>query len=79
MDSQDAVFRLRNYMSLESEFCHTKFMKKTKELVDVDELHEVIDMIHANYLVHRQLFKSLAKRAAEDGYELPPLREILGK
>jgi hypothetical protein len=54
-------------------------MKKTKELVDVDELHEVIDMIHANYLVHRQLFKSLAKRAAEDGYELPPLREILGK
>ena len=54
-------------------------MQKAKELVDVDELHEVIDMIHANYLVHRQMFKSLAKRAAEDGYELPPLQEILSK
>jgi len=78
MDSQDAVLRLRNYMSLESEFYHIKFMEKTKKLDDVQELHEVIDMIHANYLVHRQMFKGLARRAAEDGYELPPLREILG-
>ena len=79
MEPKDAVLRLRNYMPLESEIYHIKFMEKAKTLDDVDSLYEVLDMVHATYLVHKHLFKSLAKRASEDGYELPPLKEILSK
>ena len=48
-------------MAVESEFYHHKFMNKTRQLRDADELHEIIDLLHANYLVQKQLFKELAR------------------
>lgn len=54
-------------------------MDKTKKLRDVDELHEIVDLIHANYLIQKQLFKELAKHMASEGYPLPPITKLLSK
>ena len=66
-------------MSVDTEFYHTKFMNKAKELRDVEELYEVLDLVHANYLIQKMLFKNLAHRVSSDGYELPPLHELFTK
>jgi len=79
MESEDLVGRLRNYMAVESEFYHHKFMNKTRQLRDADELHEIIDILHANYLVQKQLFKELARYVATEGYPLPSIAKLLGK
>ena len=79
MASENLVRRLKDYMSMESEFYHLKFMDKTKKLRDVDELHEIVDLIHANYLIQKQLFKELAKHMASEGYPLPSITKLLSK
>tara|TARA_Y100000361_G_scaffold145765_1_gene155406 strand:+ start:2380 stop:2619 length:240 start_codon:yes stop_codon:yes gene_type:complete len=79
MESEDLVGRLRDYMAVESEFYHHKFMNKTRQLRDVDELHEIIDLLHANYLVQKQLFKELARHVSSEGYPLPSIAKLLGK
>jgi len=79
MESENLVRRLKDYMSMESELYHLKFIEKTKKLRDVDELHEIIDLIHANYLVQKQLFRELAKHMASEGYPLPSIKKLLTK
>ena len=54
-------------------------MNKTRQLRDVDELHEIIDLLHANYLVQKQLFKELARYVSSEGYPLPSIAKLLGK
>jgi hypothetical protein len=77
MDSDAVLQKLRHYMSMEQEFYHHRFMEKAKKIDDVDELVEIIDLLHSNYLIRSKLFINLAHRVAEEGYELPCIAELM--
>lgn len=64
-------------MSLEQEFYHHKFMQKAKQVSDKDELLEILDLVHANYVIKSKLFSKLALTVTVNGFELPPLSELL--
>ena len=64
-------------MGVDQEFYHTKFMKSASQIDNKEELIEIIDLIHANYLIRTKLFSNLARRVSQDGYKLPPLHEIM--
>ena len=64
---------------MEQEFYHKKFMMKARMIDDIDELREILDLLHSNFLVRKNLFEALAKRVADDGYELPELSELIEK
>jgi len=77
MESEELLARLRSYMSIDQEFYHVKFMDKARKVKTKEDLIEIIDLLHSNYLVRVKLFSNLARRVAEDGYELPPLDELI--
>jgi hypothetical protein len=77
MESDAVLQRLRQYMSMEQEFYHHKFMEKAKKIDDVDELVEIIDLLHSNYLIRQKLFTNLAHYVAEEGFELPCISVLL--
>tara|TARA_R110002020_G_scaffold216731_3_gene424556 strand:+ start:498 stop:743 length:246 start_codon:yes stop_codon:yes gene_type:complete len=76
-ESEKLVGRLRDYMTMEQEFYHLHFMSRAKEVDSVPELIEILDLLHANYLVQKRLFSQLAQAVAESGVELPPLKSLL--
>ena len=76
-DSDDLKKRLRDYMTVEQEFYHTHFMSRASKIDKVDDLVEILDLLHANYLVQKRLFSSLAREAARSGIELPSIAELL--
>ena len=76
-DSDDLKKRLRDYMTVEQEFYHTHFMNRASKIDKVDDLVEILDLLHANYLVQKRLFSSLAREAARSGIELPSIAELL--
>jgi hypothetical protein len=79
MDSEALLTRLRKFMTIEQEFYHKKFMMKARMIDDIDELREILDLLHSNFLVRKNLFEALAKRVADDGYELPEISELIEK
>ena len=66
-------------MTIEQEFYHKKFMMKARMIDDIDELREILDVLHSTFLVRKNLFEALAKRVADDGYVLPELSELIEK
>ena len=76
-DSDYLKKRLRDYMTVEQEFYHTHFMNRASKIDKVDDLVEILDLLHANYLVQKRLFSSLAREAARSGIELPSIAELL--
>ena len=76
-DSDDLKKRLRDYMTVEQEFYHTHLMNRASKIDKVDDLVEILDLLHANYLVQKRLFSSLAREAARSGIELPSIAELL--
>ena len=79
MESEALLTRLRKFMTIEQEFYHKKFMMKAKMIDDIDELREILDLLHSNFLVRKNLFEALARRVAEDGYQPPELSELIEK
>ena len=64
-------------MSLHQEFYHVKFMEKARGVETKEELIEIIDLIHSNYLIRSKLFSNLARRISQEGYKLPTLSELM--
>jgi hypothetical protein len=79
MDSEELLGRLRDYMPVELEFYHLKFMNRTKNLKDVDDLYEIIDLLHANYLVQKEVFTRLVRHLHSEGCSFPSLDELMDK
>jgi len=76
MDKKEILDKLRGFMSLEQEFLHKTFMTKTHTLGKA-ELIDVLDLVHANYLVRGRLFANLAHWCTEQDYPVPGLDELL--
>ncbi len=64
-------------MTMEQEFYHTHFMNRASKIDKVDDLVEILDLLHANYLVQKRLFSNLAREAARSGIELPSIAQLL--
>ena len=62
-------------MSLEQEFLHKRFMAQAAKL-DREELLEILEIVHMNYLVRGGLFLRLSKWCQKQGYALPEAEEI---
>jgi hypothetical protein len=78
MDKKEVLSRLRDFMSLEQEFLHKSFMAQTPKL-DKSELIDILDLVHANYLVRGRLFTKLAHWCSEQDYPIPGLDELLSE
>jgi hypothetical protein len=75
MDGVQNLERLRSWMSLEQEFLHKRFMGQARKL-DREALLEILEIVHANYLVRGGLFLRLSKWCQRQGYALPEAHEI---
>jgi hypothetical protein len=75
MDGGQSLERLRSWMSLEQEFLHKRFVAQAHKL-DKPELLEILEIVHANYLVRGGLFLRLSKWCQQQGYALPEAEEI---
>jgi hypothetical protein len=77
MESDDLLQRLRDYMTMEQEFYHQRFMSRARKIDKVEDFVEILDLLHSNYLVQKRLFHNLAKSVADSGVELPALGDLL--
>lgn len=75
MNGAESSERLRSWMSLEQEFLHKRFLAQAEKL-DKKELVEILEILHANYLVRGSLFLRLSKWCQRQGYPLPTADEI---
>jgi len=79
MDGNDLVKRLSEYMTLEQQFYHHNFMSRAQKVDKKEDLVEILDLLHANFLVQKRLFKNLAKEVSDMGVDLPNLKTLLEK
>ena len=77
MESDDLLRQLREYMTIEQEFYHHRFMSRARKIEKVEDFVEILDLLHANYLVQKRLFQNLAKSVADSGVQLPRLSDLL--
>lgn len=70
--------KVRSWMTLEQKFAHTSFCQQCAK-VDKEGILEVIELLHANYLIKDALFKKLVLWVLDQGLELPPLDQILSQ
>ena len=49
-------------MTMEQEFYHAYFMNRASKIDKVDDLVEILDLLHANYLVQKRLFSNLYEK-----------------
>tara|TARA_R100000005_G_scaffold95742_1_gene78516 strand:- start:299 stop:538 length:240 start_codon:yes stop_codon:yes gene_type:complete len=77
MESDDLLQQLRNYMTIEQEFYHHRFMSRARKIEKTEDFVEILDLLHANYLVQKRLFQNLARAVADSGVELPRLKDLL--
>jgi hypothetical protein len=75
MDSKEILEKLQGYMSLEMSFTHTRF-KTQAEKLDKEELLDILNIVHTNYLIRNGMFKKLVKLCIEKGVSLPPMSEL---
>jgi len=79
MEGEELLQRLREYMTVEQEFYHHIFMSRARKLDKSEDLVEIIDLLHANYLVQKRLFTNLARAVADSDMGLPALKDLLEK
>jgi len=64
-------------MTIEQEFYHHRFMSRARKIEKTEDFVEILDLLHANYLVQKRLFQNLARAVADSGVELPRLKDLL--
>ena len=79
MESDDLLRRLREYMTIEQEFYHHRFMSRARKIEKAEDFVEILDLLHANYLVQKRLFTNLARAVADSEMDLPALKDLLEK
>ena len=65
-----------SFMSVEGEFTHLKACDAAKKL-DKEELLDIFETVHKQYLIRDNLFKNLLKYCGTNGLMLPPFDELL--
>jgi len=60
----------------EQDFMHQYFLMQAKKL-DKEELLDLFEHVHKQYLVNHRLFKSLMKWCAKEGLGLPSFSTLL--
>lgn len=78
MDSDKLLERLKGYLTMEQEFHHQKVTNGCKKL-GKEELEEIIDIVHTNYLVKAGMFKRLVEHCVRRGYKLPPMSDLFNE
>jgi hypothetical protein len=54
-------------------------MSRAQKVDKKEDLVEILDLLHANFLVQKRLFKNLAKEVSDMGVDLPNLKTLLEK
>lgn len=75
MDADKILEKLQGYLSLEQKFLHQRF-KAEAEKLDKEQLVEIVDIVHSNYLIRNKMFKNLIKHCTKQGISLPPINEL---
>ena len=63
---------------MEQEFHHKRVMDGCHKL-DKEELSEIVDIVHTNYLVKTEMFRKLVGYCISKGYKLPPMSSLFDK
>ena len=64
------------FLSVEGEFSHLKACEAAKKL-DKDELLDIFEVVHKQYLIRDNLFRKLLKFCTSNGLMLPDMAELL--
>ena len=67
---------LTEWIDTEQQFTHVKLMNDAQK-ASKEQLMEVLDIAHKNYLIQRKLFNNLLLYYARSGIHPPPLQELL--
>ena len=78
MDSDKILEKLQEFMTLEMKFAHTRFTTQAEKL-DKEQLLEILDIVHTNYLIRNGMFKKLVRHCIKEGVSLPPMSELWSK
>ena len=78
MDSKNILERLQEYMTLEMKFTHARFTTQAEKL-DKEELLDILNIVHTNYLIRNGMFKKLIRHCIKEGVTLPPMSELWSK
>ena len=63
---------------MEQEFHHKRVLDSCKNL-EKEELAEIVDIVHTNYLVKTEMFRKLVGYCISKGFELPPMSSLFEK
>ena len=64
------------WSTTEQDFLHQRVMMQAKQL-DKDQLLEIFEGVHKQYLLNQHLFKSLMRWCATEGGGLPGFADLL--
>ena len=78
MDEKEILGAVQGYLTIEGEFQHKRVMDGCSAL-DKEELSEIVDIVHTNYLVKTEMFKKLVAFCISKGYELPAMTSLFEK
>ena len=64
------------FLSVEGEFSHLKACEAARKL-DKEELLDIFEVVHKQYLIRDNLFRKLLKFCTSNGLMLPDMAELL--
>lgn len=64
------------WIDTEQQFTHVRLMNDAQK-ASKEQLINVLDVAHKNYLIQRKLFNNLLRYCATNGIHPPPLQELL--
>lgn len=67
---------LNEWIDTEQQFTHCTLMKQADK-ASREQLLEVLNVAHQNYLIQKKLFNNLLLHCARSGIHPPPLQELL--
>lgn len=78
MDDKEILGAIQGYLTVEQEFQHKRVMDGCNKL-GKEELSEIVDIVHTNFLVKTEMFKKLVAFCIAKGYELPAMSSLFEK
>tara|TARA_B100000902_G_scaffold209811_1_gene199652 strand:+ start:1805 stop:2050 length:246 start_codon:yes stop_codon:yes gene_type:complete len=78
MDDKEILKAIHGYLTIEQEFQHKRVMDGCNKL-GKEELTEIVDIVHTNYLVKTEMFRKLVAYCIANGYNLPPMSTLFDK
>jgi hypothetical protein len=78
MDDKEILESVQGYLTMEQEFHHKRVLDSCKKL-EKEELAEIVDIVHTNYLVKTEMFRKLVSYCISKGFQLPPMSSLFEK